>query len=213
MKKIIAILCIAVLAFSMAACGQQGAKPEAAVKDFCAALKTFDVEGMQKYVAEDISEDEALYALDDSDEEMKALVDAVKGWASKISYTVAKTNVDGDTASVIVDFTYSDASEIIGAIVTDYFDKLFSFEFADASDEEVQALFDTIINEKTSSMEPKEAKATIDFECVKQDNAWLIKSIPEGLENIVSSNATTAFEDALGLMFENIDFDEFEMEE
>lgn len=62
-------------------------------------------------------------------------------------------------------------------------------------------------------MEPKEAKATIDFECVKQDNAWLIKSIPEGLENIVSSNATTAFEDALGLMFENIDFGEFEMEE
>ena len=44
MKKVIAILCMLLMVFALAACGAP--KPESTVEQFCEAMKKYDVAGM-----------------------------------------------------------------------------------------------------------------------------------------------------------------------
>ncbi len=211
MKRIIAIVCALALMFSLTACGG-GAKADDTVNNFCAAMKAFDIEGMQKLVSEDLVGNDEMDLFGDDSEEMKPLYDAIKEWASKLKYSVAKSEVNGDEATVTVNFTYVDASEVIAATMEDYFMQVFALAFTDASEEDFDALLGTVLNEKIASVETGELEATVEFKCVRKDGAWLIGSIPENLYDVVSCNIINALDDVMGGMFDDMDIDGFEDE-
>lgn len=167
MKKVIAILCMLLMVFALAACGAP--KPESTVEQFCEAMKKYDVAGMNVCLVqpcEDIGE------ISDDDVEMpESIWNYVKESAADIHYTVNEAEVDGEKATVAVDFTYNDVSEAM----TDAFDKA------------------------VESAEAKTATKTIEFECVLKDGEWLITEMPENVEYVLTSNVIKALEDLSNL--------------
>lgn len=196
MKKVIAILCVLSMVFALAACGAP--KPESTVEQFCEAMKKYDVEGMNACLAqprEDIGE------ISDDDTEMpESIWNYVKGSAADIQYTVNEAEVDGEKATVAVDFTYNDVSEAMSEALGQYILAAFGAAFSDdtsdeTADEALLKMFGEAFDKAVESTEVKTATKTIEFECVLNDGEWLITDMPEDIEYVLTSNVIKPLEE------------------
>lgn len=192
MKKVVAILCVLSMVFALAACGAP--KPESTVEQFCEAMKKYDVEGMNACLAqprEDIGE-----ISDDGEEMPESILTYIRDSASDIKYTVKEAEINGEKATVAVDFTYNDVSEAMSEALGQYILAAFGAAFSgEASDDAMLKLLADAFDKAVKSAEAKTATNTILFECVLKDGEWLITDMPKGIEYVLTSNVIKPLED------------------
>lgn len=198
MKKIISLILAAVLVFGLAACGGSAVRepgPDEIVKVFCEALTDLDLEAMAACM-DGVSADELKeFTLDLSEENGEFFVDFIKEKAANINYTVGNTlaSADGEHKTVIVDFEYEDCSEIISNTMENFVWQLFGLMLSSSvSEEELEAetmkAFEDCLNDAVSEIEPGEATAKIEFDCVKTEEGWKIAELPEGFADVMTAN-------------------------
>lgn len=192
MKKTLAIILALVLALSLAACGGGASKntPEGVITGFCDCLKTLDLQKMQTYLKDAAEESEL-----GLDEVPDGFMDLLKGWAKDIKYKVGKAETDGDSSKVTVDFTYTDASEVFKAAMTDYISKALAEALGgnEMTEEKMTTLLMDCIKEAQKTTKTKTADLSLDFGLEKIDGNWKISDVSEDLGNMILSNMLEAF--------------------
>ena len=199
MKKILSILLVLVMVFGLTACG--GPKPEDTVKAFCDSMKAFDFDGMQAHLVNKLDEDQII---GEEVEEMSGFVDYMKSCASLMTYSVGKASVNGDSATVPVEFKFKDSTDFVKDLMKELFAKLFEIMFSgeDMSDEEAESLISDMIMQKSPAELP-DTTASVNFTLQKVDKDWKVKELTEDMANILTSNMVKAMdsidEEDLGL--------------
>lgn len=167
-----------------------GKKPDATVDAFCKALQNSDDATISTLTVDgkDVNDNES--------DEVNEFEEYIKELNKDIKYEIVDSSVDGDNAEVIVKFTYSDAREVIGEVITEYISKAFEVAFSGEADEtDSDKVLQEILNDKKKTVELGEAKQTITFKCVKKDGNWLISDIPDEMLDVASGNLATALAD------------------
>jgi len=182
-KKLLLIVALTVMTLAMAGCGK---KPAATVEAFCKALQASDDATLSTLMVDgEYDADEA---------ETNEFADYIKELNSNIKYKIGESSVDKDTAEVTVDFTYSDASQVIGETFTDYMSQVFQMAFSgeEFSEEKADQLLIDILSEKRESVELGEAEKTVVISLTKVDGKWLINSVPDEVMDVASGNIVSA---------------------
>ena len=193
MKKILSIILALVLVLGLAACGgSKKGTPEATIDTLMEGLKTMDFEKIKGTMKDATDEDMDLA----EDESIQAMYDILKGWASKLTYKLGKSEVNGDKATVAADVTYTDAADLISEAFTEYISTAMSKAFSgeEVSEEEMQKLLMDTINEKAKSVGTKTAEASLTFNLEKVGDDWKIVDPPEDIANIMLSNMINGLE-------------------
>lgn len=187
-KSIIAILIIALL-LSLFGCGAKEASADDTVVRFSDAMKTFDLKTMGGCVAngEDVSDLNV-----ESDETFGALVDYFKQWAGSLQYSVVSSEENGDHGTVVVEYTYTDASAVFSDAMADYFTQGMALSLNGASDEEISDLLTTLLVEKAKTAQLGTKQATVNYPMIKADGVWKIEELPEGAMHVVTSDLLRA---------------------
>lgn len=178
-KRIFAMLIAAVLVLSLTGCSAT-ASPDSAVKAYCKGLKALDNGQMNKVlVRKNTSE---------LDLDMGGIGDFIRKQASKISYEVLETTIDGDTARVRVSFTFTDASSVLREAVKESIASALNGMFKSSTDEEAGDSFARIFNEKAADAKLGTATQEETFTCKCIDGEWYVDKVPTGLTNIMCCN-------------------------
>ena len=211
MKKVLSLALVLLLALPLAGCS--GSKPDTVVTTFCSAVQAFDFEKAATCMengSEDLEDpyDDAEMEEDLSSEQVMTYL---KECASKMTYKIGESKVDGESATVPVSFTYVDAGPVITSALGEYITQAFAMAFSGADDAQMEELFGNIFMEKTKSVEAGSATADVTFNCVKVDGDWKITSFSEedeeAITNILTSNIAGAFE-GFGDAFDDADVEE-----
>ena len=183
MKKVISLMLALVLALSLTACGGK-AGPEGVVGQFCKGLQELDEEAIAQCFEN--GDDLELSDLEDVDSD-----DAV-----------TQKTVDGDTATVPVEFTYVNAGSLMTEILTEYISQAWSLALSGADDEKLAAAFEEVFDEKTTGADFPTLTATLTIPCVQTSDGWKISSSADSSEDlsaqlldILTSNIYGALED------------------
>lgn len=188
MKKSISFTCLAILfAILLCACSFKPG-PEKTVEKYCERMKQYDPEGMKNYTTAEIRTENDTAAEDSPF--TTVLSDYFKDNLGKLSYSVGKPVVNGDSATVPVEFTYVDAGPIYKAAIGDMLSNAFSLALAgtELSDEESDAMFKAAFEDQKEKIDPITSKATVEFPCVKTDDGWQISKVDDSVLNIMTSN-------------------------
>lgn len=197
-KRIIAAL-LACMLLLMGGCGNT-AKPEDTVENFFKAAQTLDLEAMITTIepsnTEDINDTKALFDEDEFDDYTKYFLDYLKENAGKMTYTIGKSEVDGDKAVVTVDCKYVDGGPLLSATIGEVFKKTFELAFSgtEMTDEEMVQMFTGIMEEQRSVVEETFKESTLDINCVKQDGKWYISEMEDELLDVAMSGFLSAGE-------------------
>ena len=105
------------------------------------------------------------------------------------------SEVDGDTANVVVNFNYANLSPVMSDTLTEYMKQAFSLVLNDVTEEEMDALFNNIFNETYKSSEIQMIDSTLEFKCKKTDNGWKITELPNDFYDVLSANIVSMFDD------------------
>ncbi|MDD3662248.1 MAG: DUF4352 domain-containing protein [Candidatus Pacebacteria bacterium] len=192
MKKNKMIFSIIILMFGLTGCS--GNKPDSVVKTFCNAMQEFDIETMKECVLNESGKiDESI---DEENELGSSLMDYYKENAKKIDYTIEDSQIDGDTGTVTVKFTYLDTEPVVTITLAEYMQKgiALAFSGAEISDSTGSAMFTEIFDEKKNSVKTEMIEEEIQLSCVKGEEGWKIKDLSDEVLNVMMSNALTAFE-------------------
>ena len=121
MKKIAIFLLSLLMCFSLSACSS---KPDSTITNFCNAMKNYDFDTMGEYLSDKIKETlENPYV--DTEGTTEEMVNILKECASKMTYVVESSEVDGDTANVVVNFNYANLSPVMSDTLTEYMKQAF----------------------------------------------------------------------------------------
>ena len=150
MKKVISLMLALVLALSLTACGGKTG-PEGVVGQFCKGLQELDEKAIaQCFENGDDLELSELEDVDSDDAVAQKIMDFMKSCAGRLKYQVGEATVDGDTATVPVEFTYVNAGSLMTEILTEYISQAWSLALSGADDEKLAAAFEEVFDEKTT---------------------------------------------------------------
>lgn len=196
MKKIILILTTFLLAISLTACSS--AKPEDTINSFFSSAKKFDFEGMNKVMEnKDEKYKDILKELETEDPNAQYVLDYLKNNASKITYTIKDSEIKNNNAKIKVECKFVDSTPLLKEIVAEAFTKMLGMSFSgqDLTDEKTTEMLVSIMKEKQKSVEETFVTKTVEFECTKKDNKWIISSANDALADVLLSNLVTAGEE------------------
>lgn len=193
MKKIILVLTTFLLAISLTACSS--AKPEDTIDSFFSSTKKFDFEGMNNVMENnDEKYKDVLKELDTKDPNAQYAIDYLKQNASKITYTIKDSEIKDNKATVKVECKFVDSTPLLKEIVAEAFTKMLGMSFSgqDLTDEKTTEMLVSIMKEKQKSVKETYVTKTVEFECSKKDNKWIISSVNDELADVLLSNLVTA---------------------
>ncbi|MCC0649813.1 MULTISPECIES: DUF4878 domain-containing protein [unclassified Clostridioides] len=196
MKKIILLLTTFLLAISLTACSS--AKPEDTINNFFSSAKKFDFEGMNKVMENnDEKYKDILKELETEDPSTQYVLDYLKNNASKITYTIKDSEIKDNNAKIQVECKFVDSTPLLKEIVAEAFTKMLGMSFSgqDLTDEKTTEMLVSIMKEKQKSVEETFVTKTVEFECTKKDNKWIISSANDALADVLLSNLVTAGEE------------------
>ncbi len=98
MRKILAVISVAGLVIMTCGGGGGAGSPEDAVNGMFTALKNADIDAMMQYMPESERE-----TISDEDREM---AESMLGMMSDIEFEILNSEVDGDNATVTINFTF-----------------------------------------------------------------------------------------------------------
>lgn len=206
MKRVVSLALALLLALSLVGCS--GSKPDTVVTTFCGAIQAFDFEKAATCMENGSEDLEDPYDDGEMEEDLSSeqVMTYLKECASKMTYKIGESKVDGERAAVPVSFTYVDAGPVITSALGEYITQAFALAFSGADDAQMEELFSNIFMEKAESMETGTASADVTFNCVKVNGDWKIAAFTDGAEevitNILTSNIASAFE-GFGEAFED----------
>lgn len=193
MKKIILVLTTFLLAISLTACSS--AKPEDTIDSFFNSAKKFDFEGMNEVIENnDEKYKDLLKELDTKDPNAQYALDYLKQNASKITYTIKDSEIKDNKATIKVECKFVDSTPLFKEIVAEAFTKVLDMSFSgqDLTDEKTTEMLVSIMKEKQKSVKETYVTKTVEFECSKKDNKWIISSVNDAVADVLLSNLVTA---------------------
>ncbi|MCC0730099.1 MULTISPECIES: DUF4878 domain-containing protein [unclassified Clostridioides] len=196
MKKIILLLTTFLLAIFLTACSS--AKPEDTINNFFSSAKKFDFEGMNKVMENnDEKYKDILKELETEDPSAQYVLDYLKNNASKITYTIKDSEIKNNNAKIQVECKFVDSTPLLKEIIAEAFTKMLGMSFSgqDLTDEKTTEMLVSIMKEKQKSVEETFVTKTVEFECTKKDNKWIISSANDALADVLLSNLVTAGEE------------------
>lgn len=195
MRRLLAIITILILSFSLSSCGDP--KPDEAIDKYLKAAQGFDIETMAAAIApsnkEDVEETKTILE-DEEDEYTKYFRDYLKTNAGKMTYKIVGSQVDGDKAVVNVDFRYVDGGPLIKATIAEVFSKMFGLAFTgvEITDEETGQIFITAMEEQSEIIPETYKEVSIPISCILEDGIWYISEIDDELSDVIMSGFITA---------------------
>lgn len=209
MKKKISIVLLSMLVLVLAV-GCSGDKPEATVAEYIEAMKDFDVDGMVSKVnpkkRADLNEFNELYNEEDSME--KYFLDYIESNAKKIKYEINDSEIDGDKASVNVDFKYVDGAPLFKATFAEYMKEMFAIAFTDLeqeiTEEEYGRVFVDTMEEQRNIIEETFTEKNLDIELIKIEDQWYIDEVSKELLDVAMTNILSVGEE----LEDSFDFDQ-----
>ena len=193
MKKFLSILLAIVLIISLAACGGPDlSSPEATVKGFCDAIKSLNIEDVQKYLSRNIINERTLglsYL-------PQSFVSLLKDLNSATNYNVGTAEISGDNATVSLGVEYIDSTDIIGPALEQYTNKAreLASQGKKMTTEDMENLLIESIRDCAKKNNPKKTAATAEFQLEKADGSWKITGISDNLASIILCNLVEALE-------------------
>lgn len=190
---------------ALAACSTSGSAqtqetPEGSINGLFSAVKNIDSENTTKHFEpdnENIVKDNFL-VVSEEDGKGKKLPQALKEYNSDMSHKITEVNVDGDTAVVSLDITYSPAVEPFTNASMEILALAFSSMGDEIDEEELDKKSDEILVRHLS--EHKKEKETVSgtITLVKKDNLWFVRELDDkalvgislGMSNLLDSLST-----------------------
>lgn len=165
-------------------------KPEGAVVAYVDALKSMDLEAMDKY-----SSNPDFDPFGDEEEEYnKVFFSYICELNKDICYKLVDSKVEGNKAEVRVTFEYHDATDFITEVFQEYLEetvkRIASLEAT--SEEDMSSLLIDILNEKIETAVVQDTTRTITVYCEKKDNKWYISEDNRGLMDVGTANMYSA---------------------
>lgn len=194
MKKFISIVAIIGLLF-VTGCSSF-AKPDKTVSDFIDAGKKFDLAQMAAFInpantdgktkITDITKD----GNKEANQYEKYFLDYFKENAAKITYTIKDSKIDGDKATVPVDFKYVNGSPLLKATIGDVFSQAMSLAFTGVQmkEDDTNQLFMSAMKKQKANIQESFVEKTVDVNLVKVDNKWYIDKPSDELLDVFMSN-------------------------
>ena len=183
-RNAVCILLACLLLVFMAGCAKESS-PADTVTQFSDAIKAFDLQKMNDY----IEGEEAVASLDlENNETIGGLMDQFKIWAKDLQYKIVSTEEKGDTATVTVEYTHTDASAVTEDAMTDYFTQALAMAFSGASDEDMTELLAKLLMEKVETSEIGTKQTTVVYPLKKINGKWLIEEIPDDVLHVITSD-------------------------
>lgn len=203
MKRVISLMLALVLALSLTACGGKSSGPEGVVGQFCKGLQNLDEKAIaQCFENGDDLDLSDLEDVDSDDATSQKIMEFMKSCAGQMKYQVGEATVDGDTATVPVEFTYVNAGTLMTEILTEYISEAWSLALSGADEEKLTAAFEEVFDEKTKGVDFPTLTATLTIPCVQTADGWKISSSADNSEelsaqllDILTSNIYGALED------------------
>ena len=175
-----------------------GKKPEDVVEKFCKGLKNYDYNAMNKCLENsyDSLQDEL-----ENDDDLQAFRTFMKDQANVIDYKIIDTQKSKGEAVVTVEFTFTDASQVIVDVMSDYIQQAMIMAMTGASDKEMEDLMRNLLEEKFEKGNLPRTTDTIEFYCTEVDGDWKISSVPYGLINVITCNIAETLESIGNLLY------------
>ena len=192
MKKraIVAVMLVVVTLFT--ACGNSAPTmetPKGAVTIFNDALKKFDFETMSKCTVDDSFDPKSLEELNNS---APGILDFFKEYAAQITGEIKEEKIDGDKATVSVNYKYKDCAEVMKATITSLMSKAFEM-YSKGEDVEDEATAKKLLKEchdaAKKDTKAKDASIELNVSLEKKDGKWYITELDEQFAAIITSNA------------------------
>lgn len=175
-KKLLAIITLAVMTFSLCSCSSSPT-PTETVDAFLTAIKTQDSEGMKAvYPDGDLNE---MYDAAEFEEGIDELGPLLLEKLLAFDYEITEEKIDGEKATVTVDITTYALGTAFTDFMSEYMTQAFALAFSDASDEEIEALATTLFENEINKLTEKNYTDTVDIALSQTDDGWVIDEIEE----------------------------------
>ena len=207
-KKTLLIVSSLIVAVALCACGSPS--PTETTDSFLQALKSEDSDAVKTLYADDkINILEEFEENNTGDVESKAIAklieEEVKPKMLDFKYEISNEKIDGNKATVDVKLTTYDMGAAFTAFAGEYFTQAFTLAFSGTSEEELNALAETLLSEKLTAAE-KNYHQTVTVSLTQKDDKWMIDKFEE---NGVFFNAITGgIIDAVNGLNEAYNFDQ-----
>lgn len=189
---------IILIVFAAVGCADSNS-PEKTVIDFIGAMKELDVASMVSKVdpANSNSNVDFSNLIDEEDQFQKYFLEYIKSNAKRISYEIEETSIDGDDAVVRVKFKYIDGSGLVRVTFGEFMQEAISLAFSgvEVTDEMYSEIFIAKMQEAKELVDESFVEKTLDINCVKVDNQWMIEDISDELVDVVTSNFVTVMQE------------------
>ena len=186
MKKRLALLLIFALTFVLTACGRE--TPETALNNAMQAVINYDVETMQKYFSDDITDEIDYSFVEDDSEEAELTKQLYSMMVANLSYSITEITEDGDTATATIEATNADFNIILGSVFSKAFTELIGYAFLpeeqQLSEEQKTAMYTQWLIEAYSADNLQTVTKTATVNMTYQDNGWKIEATDEFLDAI-----------------------------
>lgn len=202
MKKLISVILAISLVFSLAACGAKSS-PTDVVRKYCDAMKQLDTKTMSACLLNG-SDDSDDSSLDEEYGDFSGLIEYFKECAAQQKYEILDSTTSNDKGTVTVKFTYVDATNVITETFQAYLLTAFGLALSNADEETMQKAFFDAFESKKEIIKTGISEVTVVFNCTKTDSGWLIDDSPEEIADVLSCNASKAF-DGLQSAFDGSD--------
>jgi hypothetical protein len=183
MKKVLCLILIAALTFTMVACGigkdsNEELNPTMTADAFLKALKARDAEAIAEYYAGDPKD--FRFTEDIADPNVAELADKLLEKILDFDYVLDNEKIDGDKATVDVHISTYDISGIIGDLTGDIFSLLMSsgssiLNGEDSAAELIKQIVEKI-DEAIKTAE-KDSSVKVTLKLVKQNDKWLVNDM------------------------------------
>lgn len=189
LKLLVPLVIIAIL---LVGCGGSKPKPEDTVTIFMDSLKKVDWQSMSSCMKDSDWEGENEELIDE-----ESMQEFFTNTLAKLSYTIGESKVEGDNATVPVDIKYYDGTDLITEIMGEYFTKAMGMALSgqDMSDDDATKMLGEMFSEKTQDLGDTYDEISVTFECVKEDEKWVISDLDDNMLNVITSNFNKVSED------------------
>lgn len=188
-SKILVLILVSVLLLS----GCSTTPPDQIVTKFFDALKSLNVEEMTTYVVEGSTEFTSELQPED-----QVGVDMLKTVFGKMTYTIGKVTVNGDTASVPVSVTCVDMANVFGDALSKAFGMAFATAFSEeTSEDDIQVMFEEMLINALKDPDAPMTTQDVTLTMQKVQGKWLI-----AFDDQSSKDFTNAITGGLGSLAE-----------
>lgn len=208
MKRIICLLLISVMIFSLAACGSPKPKAEElnpllTLDAFLKALKARDMDALQLYYegdVKDLSPEEQI-----EDPLVRSIVDEMIAKMLDFDYTLDNEKVDGNNATVDMVFMTYDFEAIIKDLIDKALSNAANLNFWSMDPDTIANNLKQFVSENYSDIlknAKKDKTMTVTVKLVKKGGKWMVKDLNKSDDFMYAlSGGLSKFREGFGSLF------------